>query len=154
MCKRYIRQARFNEGKIEMDLNKVRNIGICAHIDERCNDDLSGCILGMEIMKGLEQMEDREFTYQLLWVPEMFGPIFYANENPDIIKKTYKKLDPQIISNYLEDLAAKFHKYYSQERIVSDNSKLTNARIVLIKSIQIVLENGLSILGIERPKKM
>ena len=29
---------------------------ICAHIDERCNDDLSGCILGMEIMKGLVQI--------------------------------------------------------------------------------------------------
>lgn len=70
---------------------------ICAHIDERCNDDLSGCILGMEIMKGLEEIKDREFTYQLLWVPEMFGPIFYANENPNIIDKTFGMLNLEAV---------------------------------------------------------
>jgi len=70
---------------------------ICAHIDERCNDDLSGCILGMEIMKGLEEIEDREFTYQLLWVPEMFGPIFYANGNPEVMNKTFGMLNLEAV---------------------------------------------------------
>jgi aminopeptidase-like protein len=70
---------------------------ICAHIDERCNDDLSGCILGMEIMKELEQLPDREFTYQLLWVPEMFGPLFYANENPEVIKNTFGMLNLEAV---------------------------------------------------------
>ncbi len=72
-------------------------ICICAHIDELCNDDLSGCILGMEIMRGLEKIPEREYTYQLLWVPEMFGPLFYAYENPKIINKTIGMLNLEAV---------------------------------------------------------
>ena len=72
-------------------------ICICAHIDELCNDDLSGCILGMEIMRGLEKIPEREYTYQLLWVPEMFGPLFYAYENPKIINNTIGMLNLEAV---------------------------------------------------------
>ena len=72
-------------------------ICICAHIDELCNDDLSGCILGMEIMRGLEKIPEREYTYQLLWVPEMFGPLFYAYENPIIINNTIGMLNLEAV---------------------------------------------------------
>ena len=73
---------------------------------------------------------------------------------PNIIKKSYDKLDPQIISNYLEDLASKFHKYYAKTRIITDNLELSSARIVLIKAVQIVIKNGLDILGISHPDRM
>ena len=45
---------------------------------------------------------------------------------PDIIKKSHDKLDPQIISNYLEELASKFHKYYAGYRIINDDKKAPN----------------------------
>jgi aminopeptidase-like protein len=70
---------------------------ICAHIDERCNDDLSGCILGLEIMKELEKIPEREFSYQLLWVPEMFGPLFYADDNPEVIRNTFGMLNLEAV---------------------------------------------------------
>ena len=73
---------------------------------------------------------------------------------PEIINSAYKKLDPQIISNYLEDLAAKFHKYYGQHRIITDNKKLSYSRLFLIDSIRIVLNNGLNILGIKAKERM
>ena len=73
---------------------------------------------------------------------------------PDIIKKTYEKLDPQIISNYLEDLAAKFHKYYSKHRIMTEDKEVTNARLFLIDSLRIVFRNALLILGIEAKERM
>ena len=72
----------------------------------------------------------------------------------NIIRKSYKKLDPQIISNYLEDLAAKFHKYYGNFRIITDNKKLSHSRLFLIDSIRIVLNNGLNILGIKAKERM
>ena len=73
---------------------------------------------------------------------------------PDIIKKTYEKLDPQIISNYLEDLATKFHKYYSKHRIMTENKKVTNSRLFLIDSLRIVFRNALLILGIKAKERM
>ena len=73
---------------------------------------------------------------------------------PEINKSAYKKLDPQIISNYLEELAAKFHKYYGHHRIIADEKKLSYSRLFLIDSIRIVLNNGLNILGIEAKERM
>ena len=73
---------------------------------------------------------------------------------PEIIKSAHDKLDPQIISNYLEDLAAKFHKYYGNHRIISDDKNLSCARLFLIDSIRIILNNGLDVLGIEAKERM
>ena len=73
---------------------------------------------------------------------------------PEIIKSAHDKLDPQIISNYLEDLAAKFHKYYGNHRIISNDENLSYARIFLIDSIRIILNNGLDVLGIEAKERM
>ena len=73
---------------------------------------------------------------------------------PEIIKSAYKKLDPQIISNYLEDLAAKFHKYYAQSRIITNDKNLSYSRLFLIDSIRIIISNGLNVLGIEARERM
>ena len=73
---------------------------------------------------------------------------------PNIVKKSYSKLDPQIISNYLEDLASKFHKYYSACKVITENKKLTESRLYLIDSIRIIIKNGLNLLGIIEKEKM
>jgi len=73
---------------------------------------------------------------------------------PEIIKSAHDKLDPQIISNYLEDLAAKFHKYYGNYRIINNDKNLSEARLFLIDSIRIILNNGLDVLGIKAKEKM
>tara|TARA_B100000212_G_scaffold271717_1_gene211122 strand:- start:1734 stop:2372 length:639 start_codon:yes stop_codon:yes gene_type:complete len=72
----------------------------------------------------------------------------------NIIKKSYEKLDPQIISNYLEDLASKFHKYYSKYKVICDNKDLSESRLFLINNLRIVLRNGLNVLGIEEKERM
>ena len=73
---------------------------------------------------------------------------------PDCIKRVTKKLEPQIIINYLQSLALLFHRFYSKNKVLSDNRELSEARLILIESIQIVLRNGLKILGISHPEKM
>ena len=64
------------------------------------------------------------------------------------------KLEPQIIINYLQNIALKFHRFYSKNKVITDNKELTNARLLLIKAIQIVLRNGLDIIGISHPERM
>ena len=63
-------------------------------------------------------------------------------------------MEPQSIATYLQNIAAIFHKYYAKERVVTDNSKQTSARLVLVQCLQIVLSNGLSVLGISAPERM
>lgn len=67
---------------------RPETICICAHIDELCNDDLSGCALGVELMRSVGSLNDRQYSYQLLLVPEMFGSLFYAYTNPEKLQNT------------------------------------------------------------------
>ena len=75
-------------------------------------------------------------------------------EFPNIIEKTKDNLEPQSIANYLQSLAGMFHKYYAKERVICEDTDKTAARLVLVKALQIVLSNGLSVLGIHAPERM
>ena len=75
-------------------------------------------------------------------------------EFPTIVERAHGSLEPQSIANYLHDLAGQFHRYYAKERVVSDDKGKTSSRLVLVRALQIVLCNGLNILGIQAPKRM
>ena len=62
--------------------------------------------------------------------------------------------EPHRIANYLEDLAASFHRFYTDCRILGTEKKLAEARIALAAAAQIVIKNGLSILGVTAPDRM
>ena len=68
---------------------KKETICICAHIDELCNDDLSGCVTAMETMRMLEKSKNRKYSYQMLLSPELIGTIFYLGNNPDKINNDH-----------------------------------------------------------------
>ena len=81
--------------------------------------------------------------------------IYLLIEFEDLILKLSEDLEPQLLANYLFNLAAKFHKYYSTCRIINDdNDELTKSRLYLINAIKITLSNGLNILGISSPDRM
>ena len=75
-------------------------------------------------------------------------------EFPNIIGKAKDNLEPQTIATYLQSLAGLFHKYYAKERVVTDDKNKTSARLILVQSLQIVLNNGLSLLGIHALERM
>lgn len=75
-------------------------------------------------------------------------------EFEELISKLTNLLEPQILSTYLYDVSSMFHKYYAQSKIIQQNKKLSEARLVLIDAIRIVINNGLTILGLSSPNKM
>ena len=72
----------------------------------------------------------------------------------ELIIKIGETLEPQILANYLHSLSSLFHKFYVQNKVISDNKELTNSRLLLISGIKTVLRNGLKILGVNSPEKM
>ena len=88
---------------------------------------------------------DHESEIDLLKQLELF---------PNIVLSAKDLLEPQVIANYLQETAAKFHKYYANCRIISEDEDLTLSRIALASATKIVLNNGLKILGIKAPEKM
>ena len=73
---------------------------------------------------------------------------------PDCVKDVTRKLEPQIIINYLQSLALLFHRFYSKNKVLTDDVELSKARLLLIRGIKIVLRNGLDIIGISHPERM
>ena len=63
-------------------------------------------------------------------------------------------LEPYIVLQYLQDLAAAFHSFYNRHRVVCDDPDLSKARLILVNCVRIVLANGLGLLGVSLPKKM
>ena len=72
----------------------------------------------------------------------------------NVVKKINTNMEPQILATYLLELSSMFHKYYAKNRIINECKELSKSRLVFIKSISIVLKNGLTILGISAPNKM
>ncbi|ETR69907.1 MAG: arginyl-tRNA synthetase [Candidatus Magnetoglobus multicellularis str. Araruama] len=75
-------------------------------------------------------------------------------EFPEVVEASAQKLEPHRIAYYLTQLAALFHNYYNNNRVLSDDEIVTHARLYLVNAVQIVIRNGLSLLGVTAPESM
>lgn len=62
--------------------------------------------------------------------------------------------DPARITHYVIELATLFHKFYNAHRVVSDDEKLTHARLYLCTAVKNTIGNILSMLKITAPQVM
>lgn len=70
----------------------------------------------------------------------------------EVLVESATKYSPNLLCNYLYDLAQKFNAYYNSNRIIGSDNQ--NFRLVLTSGVSQVLKNGLRILGIKTPEKM
>ncbi len=65
-----------------------------------------------------------------------------------------EKNEPSILSRYLIDLAKAYSNFYNENKIISEDKNLQNARVYLTYAVGTVLKIGAQLLGIEMPEKM
>jgi len=70
----------------------------------------------------------------------------------ETIQRSSKDYKPHYLANYLFELATDFNEYYHQTRVMGSENE--TSKLALVKSVMIVLENGLKLLGIEAPDEM
>ena len=73
---------------------------------------------------------------------------------PEVLANAAKDLAPHDVTFYLRDLAASYHSYYDQERILVEEVDVKQARLALIAAVAQVLRNGLRLLGVSVRLKM
>jgi arginyl-tRNA synthetase len=61
---------------------------------------------------------------------------------------------PHSLVHYLRDLANDFHTYYSAHQFLIQDAALRDARVVLALAAQVVIRNGLRLLGVSAPDTM
>jgi arginyl-tRNA synthetase len=69
-----------------------------------------------------------------------------------VIINAAKTYSPNLICNYLFDLAQKYNTFYNQHQILGNENE--SLRLALTQGTNQILKNGLSLLGIETPEKM
>ncbi len=102
--------------------------------------------------KGLKLNDDVDF--QLLQHETEINLIKQLLTFPDFIELACNKGEPQVLADYLRELAAAFHVFYHDCRILGVGDKLSIARLALAKVTLIAMKNGLTILGISAPTRM
>ena len=80
---------------------------------------------------------------------------------PESISDAARNNDPYFVAIHLLKLASAFNKFYQRktennqvDKIISDDAELSKARMALVKSVQIVIKEGLRLLGIQAPEEM
>ncbi len=101
--------------------------------------------------KGLER---KPGDLSLLEEPEEIGLIKFLLEFPELVQGAAETREPHRLPTYLQELAGIFHNFYHKHRVVTDDPKLSNARLDLCQAVKAVLANGLGLLGVGAPERM
>ncbi len=121
--------------------------------------------------RGMAVPSTGEVDWSVLNSPDDLDLIKPLAEYPALLEASARALEPHRLTYYLQDLAARLHAYYYKHRILppvlerelDSRDRLTEvpltpavtaARLCLFRSVQTVIRNGLSLLGVTAPERM
>ena len=77
--------------------------------------------------------------------------IYMFNE---VIENAAEKNEPSILSRYLINLSQSFSTFYNDNKIITDDKSVQDARLFLTYAVGTVLKTGVELLGMEMPERM
>ena len=102
-----------------------------------------------------------DIDYSLLTGEEEQRVIELLADYPQIIKDAARDYEPYLITSHLLKLASAFNKFYQRkdetgriDKIISDDSERTRARLALVSAVRSVIASGLGLLGLKAPEEM
>lgn len=75
-------------------------------------------------------------------------------EYKSLIKFSAENRQVYTICRYVQELAADFHSFYTQSRVITDDKSMMKARLSLVLATKTVLNNALNLLGVNAPERM
>lgn len=106
------------------------------------------------IMNKAGSVDFSKADFNVLCDDESTNLVALLNQFKDVLRDVINKYEPSSLSRYLVKLSQAFNKFYLANRILGEEESVKAARLMLIKSVHIVLVEGLRLLGIEAPEKM
>jgi len=104
--------------------------------------------------QGIKLLDSADIDLSPLQNKEEFVMIKKILAFTEIVEKSAELLEVHRIAFYLQDLVGTFHRYYSRNRIVSEDKALSCARLFLMNCLRVTIRNGLSIMGVSAPERM
>ncbi len=85
---------------------------------------------------------------------KIFKMIFNLLQYPLVIEEAATKRLPHKLPQFLLALATSLHTYYNDERVITENTQEVMEKLTVLKSVQIVLKDGLSLIGVGVKERM
>jgi arginyl-tRNA synthetase len=110
--------------------------------------------------EGISVPPEKDDILKRLTLDEEINLIRLMDEFPSLLNEICISFDAHRLTYYLADLASQFHKYFnlgiknSENRIVTSDTGLSQARLILVDAVRIVIKTGLNLLGVSAPEKM
>lgn len=103
-----------------------------------------------ELMKAVED----DINLAVLTDESELALIRKLTELPEVVELSARDMAPNKLTHYGEDLAATFHHFYSQCRVMHDDEDIAQARLYLVDATRTTLRTVFNMLGISAPEKM
>ncbi len=156
---RFIYLTRSHESSLDFDLNRAR---------EKSMDNPVYYVqyAHARVMSLLKQAETRRVSLPERWEGSDLEPLTLGEEGemirfmdrfPRVLHDVGSSLEVHPFSEYLTEMARKFHHYYFHNRILSQepgDRNLMKARLGLSIAVGRVLRTGLALLGVTAPESM
>jgi len=101
-------------------------------------------------------LDDRALADSLAMIrePEEIRLIKHLARYPETLRQAAELMEPHRVAFFLMELAGDFHAYYNKHRVLCEDPALAAGRLYLISTIQKVIRNGLTLLGVSAPETM
>ena len=101
-----------------------------------------------------ESVSGENVRFDVLREPEEQELIKALLDFPELVESAASTLEPHRIATYLLETARLAHLWYHKHHVLEQEADVTRARLALARGAQIVLRNGMTILGITAPERM
>ncbi len=101
----------------------------------------------------LRKVKNKSKKFKILNLsPSEVNLIKKIQDFPEIVKKAYQELAPNLIANYAYELAQSFNEFYHAHQVIG--SKEEGFRLKMIEAFRNVLKKSLNLLGIKELEEM
>ena len=156
---RFIMLNRSSDAEIDFDFDKVK---------EKSKDNplyyVQYCYARIcSVFRHIGKKIDKDIkvdNYNFNFSPEDIDIYKKISEWPKCIEISSKKLEPHRVPTYLYELSSLFHSYWNMgkddksKRFISEDKKISDEKLVLLKSVSNVIKCGMNLVGASTPEKM
>ena len=106
------------------------------------------------ILKKANFKPDENIDYSVLTDELSIQIIKLISNFEDILLLASNKNEPSIIARYALDLAECYSSFYNENKVITDDEKISKARLYLTYMTNVTLSNAIKILGLKIPDQM
>lgn len=104
--------------------------------------------------QGIKVLAPSEVNLSKLTAEHEFDLLRKIGELPQEVEIAADSFAPHRLVRYVYELSGMFHSYYKAERVITEDSEQTAARLVLLGSVRTVIVNVLGMIGVSAPESM